>query len=167
MAKQAEITGVPAVKLEISSENMKNLAGWIARYHSMGLTIEDVGANLYKILKRDELVCYEPSLKGWCANGGDDDLEPNEFTVSIDDFVIHQDSYANLCFVFMPGYCTMYIYPEWHGRECINEHLTKRFAQLGIEPLFVNDSSRDMSWQEADEIIRAYLELQNIPAPPK
>lgn len=121
---------------------------------------------MFQLLEKDELAQYEPSLKGLRPECGGYDFDPYEFDITILDFVTNGFQWIHLGFGFKKEYCMMYVNGHWPETEN-KSHLISKFESIDVEPLFMKDFSRDISWQEADEIIMKYLKTLETPPSPK
>lgn len=164
-----EIPSVPTSTLDLNDQTgLKKLAGWLARYHNFGLSVNgEVSPLVRELLDNGTLAGIEPSLTGLrgSQSGGDEEYERYEFDVCIEDFVnINGYDWANLHFVFMASRCMMFI-------ECCNQSkvdrlspvLAKTFNAMDVDPLLDEEFSRDLTWKEADEIILRYLKYMKNP----
>lgn len=176
MKKDYEIPSVPTNNIDLNDlTGLDNLAGWIARYHNFGLIVDEVSPHVKELLDEGILASFDPtSLTGLKAGycGGAEEYERYEFSIKIGDFVnLNGYDWVTLHFVFKANKCMMFV-------ECCNQSkvdkitpaLENIFNAIGVEPLLEKESSRDITWQEADEIILKYLKYiksPNIPSVPK
>jgi len=151
-------------------EGLKNLAGWIARYHNLGLTVDDVSPVIRELLDNGTLAHFQPSLIGLkgSQSGGDEEYERYEFDVCIEDFVnINNHDWANLHFSFMANKCLMYIEDcNQSKNDNTSPALEILFGAICVEPLLGQEGPREITWQEADEIILKYLKFMKNPEIP-
>lgn len=170
-------TSIPSAPVNIPNyevAGLKNLAAWIARYHSFGLAIAEVSPYLTHLSENGKLAQFEPSLVGLEAgySGGEDEYQRYEFDVEITDIVHFNNDWVNLHFSFLSRKCEMYaeiINQSKDGR--LSLALENIFNVLEVEPLSeTNNFFRDITWQEADEIILKYLKYMGgsvIPSLPE
>ena len=166
--KNYEIPSVPTNNINTDDQTgLRNLAGWMARYHNFGLSVFEVSPLISELLEQGILAKFEPSLKGLQGgrSAGDEEYECYEFDVCINDFVnIDGHDWANLHFSFLANKCTMYV-------ECCNQSkedkispaLEVLFGAIGVDTLLEEEYSREITWQEADEIILRYLRYVKNP----
>ncbi len=172
MKEKNKIPSVPKNNIETDDQaNLKNLAGWIARYHNFGLLVfDEVSPFISELLEQGTLAQFEPSLKGLKGgrSAGDEEYERYEFDVCVDDFVnINGYDWVDLHFSFLANKCTMYV-------ECCNQSkedkispaLEVLFGAIDVNPLLEEEYSREITWQEADEIILRYLRYMKNPKIP-
>lgn len=172
------VASVPTTVPDLNSETgLKNLAGWIARYNNFGLNFDEISHHIRELLENGTLSKFESSLVGLRCNcsyeeNGPDEFERYEFSFMIENFVHfenHQDDHwASLHFYFKSNYCLMCVTSCGEG-DMIEIALKTMFTSIDVEPLY-EDEQRDVSWQEADRIICAYLQYINNPiiqVPPK
>lgn len=148
---------------------LKNLAGWIARYKNFGLGIGEVSLFVSKLLENGTLAQFEPSLIGLKAGrfGSDEEYERYEFDAKIYNFIDFGEDWATLHFSFQSNKCMMFL-------ECINDSKSGKlsraleiiFNALEVEPLTEENAYKDITWEEADEIILKYLQYMKNPEIP-
>jgi len=163
MKKSDLIPLVPEINLDEES-GLKNLAGWLARYKNFGLTINEVSSFVEELLKNGTLAKFESSLIGLRATrcGSEEEYERYEFTVSIDDFIDFCDDWAILHFAFKSKKCTMFVESINQSRvDRISPALKNIFEAMDVDPLTNEEQSRDLEWEEADNIILKYLKYIN------
>ncbi len=165
-----EIPSVPTTSLEPNDQTgLKNLAGWIARYKNFGLEICEVSSFMYKLFENGTLAKFEPSLIGLEVGygGSEEDYERYEFDATIYDFVDLREDSASLHFSFISGKCAMWIeYFEQSNNGSLSCALEKIFDAIDVEPLLEKEYLRNITWQEADEIILKYLKYMKNPEIP-
>ena len=173
METKTEIPSVPTINPSLDDiTGLKNLAGWIARYKNFGLEIDEVSPFVSELLENGTLARFESSLTGLKAGhaGGEEEYERYEFDAKVYNFIDFGDNWVILHFSFLSNRCMMYI-------ECCNQSkfdkispaLENIFNAIGVDPLLEDEYSRDLTWQEADEIILKYLkyiknpDIQSVP----
>lgn len=165
-----EIPSVPKNRINTDDETgLRNLAGWIARYKNLGLKISEASPFITELLHNGTLAQFEPSLTELKVGqwGGPEDYERYEFDVSIDDFIDFDIDWVILHFSFQSNKCMMYLEScNQSDGDKLSSTLEKIFNAINIDPLLEAEFSRDITWQEADEIILKYLKYMKNPEIP-
>lgn len=167
MGTKIEILPVPTSNPNLKDiTGLKNLAGWIARYKNFGMEIDEVSPFMSELLENGTLAQFEPCLIGLKAGrfGSDEEYERYEFDAKIIYFIDFGKDWANLHFSFQSNKCMMFL-------ECINNSKSGKlsraletiFNALEVEPLTEESAFRDITWEEADEIILKYLQYMKNP----
>lgn len=167
METNYEVPSVPVSDPNINDNTgLKNLAGWIARYKKFGLKIGEVSTFVSELFEKGTLAQFEPSLIGIVANyGAYEDFDRYEFDVTIEDFVnIDDNDWVNLNFSFQSNHCMMFIESCNQSKvDKISSVMENIFNAINVEPLLEEEFSRNITWQEADDIILKYLEYMKNP----
>lgn len=186
------IPTVPKTEINLSSDGLKNLAGWLARYNK--LTNENksfylfeqniVGYSLAELLNTRKLVKFEPSiseLEG-VSKSSDGDYEPYEFDLyhEGDSFFIGPNDtevFVSVHFYFIANnkvsvyaliQCTSEVNRE---HRYIRTIFFKNYLNsIGFSNFEINEEDEDMrlimTWLEADEIINKINSQPQIPDVP-
>lgn len=165
-----EIPSVPTTVPNLDQTGLKNLAGWIARYKKFGLEIDEVSSFVSELLDSGTLAQFEPSLVGLRAghSAGDEEYDRYEFDARIEQFVDFGEDWAMLHFSFQANNkCMMFIEDcDQSGRGKLGRALERIFNAIEVDPLTEEDSSIDITWEEADEVILRYVKYMNNPEVP-
>lgn len=151
--------------INFDTENgLKILAQKLYYFLCLGF-MDEVSPHISELLRKGTLAKYEPRLKG-CEIGygaGEEEYEKYEFTICFEFVFLSPSNWATLFFLFKSNdKCQMFIeFSSAQEYEEIIPKVEEMFNRLNVEPLSEENSSRDISWQRAEEIISNFLLLTN------
>jgi hypothetical protein len=184
------IPTVPTTKINLSNDGLKNIAGWIARYVKFK-KIDHFGFSdaVVDLIRDGVLTKFEPSLKDYETAPGNEpmygfnNIKQSFYTFSVNlNLLMEDENYIDLHIVFKNnGICELGIDDNnlSHGTEetiLLYSKARQTANFLGLKNTAENELYFDLdiklSWEEADEVILKFIQMekkkpQDIPVIPE
>ncbi len=181
MKKGMSIPDITSQIPKISSNNLKNLAVWLYRYHQISdgehVYIYETTKGIHQLIETGKLQAFFPELKTVRQEqvGGDDEYDPYEFAVCISIESHFQpilnslkitESFLHDVYFYFGGMGTKAVIVNQLSIDPKDFELYKSVYEFICKQIGFRETNLETSWLEADKIfwkLLQLLQLGNIP----